>query len=140
MSTVMVTIIGNLAADPELRFTPSGDAVATFTVMTSKSRKDPQTNEWVESKVTGYRCTAWKQLGENVAESLQKGDAVVVYGEQAWRSWEKDGEKQGRMEVEAWHVAADLKRRAVKVIRTERAPAQSRPADPWAAPGEEPPF
>jgi single-strand DNA-binding protein len=142
MSQTM-TIIGNLADDPELRFTSGGKAVAEFTVMTSRSRRlDDGT--WESVDVTGWRIKAWEKLGENVAESLTKGSAVIVIGTAAWRSWEnKDGSKGGRIEITASDVAANLKKATAKISRdTSRqdtnAPTQP---DPWNAPADDiPPF
>lgn len=120
MSTNL-TVIGNLAADPELKFTASGKAVATFTVLASRSRKNEETGQWESHDTTGWRVTAWERLAENVAESLSKGDSVVIVGTAVWRSWEKDdGTKGGRMEVTAQHVGVDLKRGVAKVTRTQR--------------------
>lgn len=138
-----MTIIGNLAGDPEIRFTPGGKAVASFTVLTSKSKKDEATGKWESTDTTGWLIKAWDQLGENVAESLQKGDAVIVNGTAVYKSWEKeDGSKQGRIEVTAWNVGLDLKRRSAKVNRENRpAAATAVNDDPWASnPVEEPPF
>lgn len=128
-----VTLVGNLAGDPELRFTPQGKAIVKFTVMTSKSRKN-DAGQWENVDVTGWTCTAFDAMAENVAESLAKGDAVIVLGEAVWRSWEKDdGSKGGRMEVKAWNVGADLKRGTAKVTKVNRANAASAPADdPWS--------
>ena len=138
-----MTIIGNLAGDPEIRFTPSGKAVASFTVLTSKSKKDEATGKWESTDTTGWLVKAWDQLGENVGESLQKGDAVIVNGTAVYKSWEKeDGSKGGRIEVTAWNVGLDLKRRSAKVNRENRpAAAAAVNDDPWASnPVEEPPF
>jgi single-strand DNA-binding protein len=138
-----MTIIGNLASDPEIRFTPSGKAVASFTILTSKSKKDEATGKWESTDTTGWLIKAWDQLGENVGESLQKGDAVIVNGTAVYKSWEKeDGSKGGRIEVTAWNVGLDLKRRSAKVNRTDRpAVAVAVNDDPWASnPVEEPPF
>lgn len=129
MSTTL-TVIGNLASDPELRFTPQGKAVASFTVMSSKSRKDEATGKWESVDVTAWAIKAWDKMAEHVAESLSKGDPVVVVGQAAWKSWEKDdGSKGGRMEVNAWHVGVDIKRNPVKIIKTERASVVS--DDTW---------
>ena len=138
-----ITITGNLAADPELRFTPSGKAVASFTVMTSRSRKNEQTNEWENLDVTGWRCTAWETLAENVAESLTKGMSVIVVGRAFYRSWEnKDGEKRGAIEVQADRVAVDLKRHTARVSTAKRGDTTTNvpPNDPWGNPPDEPPF
>lgn len=142
MST-SITVVGNLAADPELRFTPGGKAVATFTVMASKSRKN-EAGEWESLDTTGWTVKAWDKMAEHVAESLTKGDPVVVVGTAVWRGWEKDdGAKGGRIEVTAWHVGVDVKRNPVKILKTLR--TGGTPADDvWSAPAEReddiPPF
>lgn len=134
-----LTIIGNLADDPELRFTPQGKAVARFTVLTSRSTKN-QAGEWENTGTTGWYISAWDQMAENVAESLTKGTPVIVYGRAEWRSWQKDdGTKGGRIEVTAHHVGVDLKRRTVKIETPQRHPASvSQPDDPWATAGQAP--
>lgn len=115
MSTNL-TVIGNLAADPELRFTQQGKAVASFTVITSKSRKTDN-GTWESSDVTSWHVVAWDALGENAAQSLTKGTPVVVVGNAVWKAWEsKDTtEKRGRLEITAWNIGVDIKRNPVKV-------------------------
>lgn len=128
-----LTIIGNLADDPELRFTAQGKPVVSFRVLTSRSRKD-EAGQWHNEGITGWSVSAWDALAENVAETLAKGDSVLVYGRAEWRSWEnKDGSKGGRMEVVAWHVGADLKRFPATLQRVKREQASASAADPWAA-------
>ena len=134
--SVSLTLVGNLAGDPELRFTRTGQAVANFTVMTSRSVKDKATGEWNNDvDTTGWRCTAWGQLAENVAETLQKGTAVVVLGRAAARSYEnREGATVTVMEVTADTVGADLRRATAKITRIKRDGKGSTPAgdDPWA--------
>lgn len=119
MTTLCIT--GNLAADPELKFTPQGKAVASFTVISSKSTKKPD-GTWESTDVTPWTVKCWNRLAENVAESLQKGVAVVVQGTATYVSWEdkKTGEKRGRMEVTAYSVGVDLKRHIAKVVMLSR--------------------
>jgi len=143
MTAVNVTLIGNLARDPELRFTPSGKAVVTITVVTSKSVKVD--DKWEDRDTTFWECSAWDRLAENIAETLLKGDAVIVYGSVAEERWENnDGTKGHRTKVSAWEVGAGLKKYPAKISRAERKAALSAGAevDPWAAPAEsfEPPF
>ena len=131
-----MTIVGNLAADPELRFTPNGKAVVEIGVMTSRSRKNEQTGQWENEDVTRWTVKAWDRLAENMAETLQKGDGVVVVGTAAHRSWEnKDGSKGGRIEVTAWNVGFDLKRCSASPNRVKRDAAPQAAAvvevDPW---------
>lgn len=139
MTAVSITLIGNLARDPELRFTASGKPVVNLTVVTSKSTKT-EGGKWEDKDTTFWRCSAWDALAENIAESLVKGDAVIVHGSVAERQWEKDGETRSSMEVQAWNVGADLKRRPAKISRTERKTTSVPDTDPWTSPVEEPPF
>jgi single-strand DNA-binding protein len=148
MSQTM-TVIGNVAGDPEIRFTQSGKAVVSFTVLTSKSKKDESTGQWESTDTTGWTVKAWDQLAQNCADTLVKGDAVIVYGTAVWRSWEKeDGTKGGRMEVTAWNVGPDLKRYPASIARIKRTVQESTAPpmeDPWSLPAsvnavEEPPF
>lgn len=137
-----MTIVGNLAADPELKFTPSGKAVVEFGVMTSRSRKNQQTGEWENEDVTRWTVKAWDRLAENITETLQKGDGVVVVGTAAYRAWEnKDGSKGGRIEVTAWNVGLDLKRCSAKANRVKREDAKAvADGDPWQTlPGDDGP-
>jgi single-strand DNA-binding protein len=119
MTTICIT--GNLAADPELKFTPQGKAVASFTVISSKSTKKPD-GTWESSDVTPWTIKCWNRLAENVAESLTKGMSVVIQGTATWQSWEdkNSGEKRGRMEVTAYSVGVDLKRHIAKVVNLSR--------------------
>lgn len=119
MTTLCIT--GNLAADPELKFTPQGKAVASFTVISSKSVKKPD-GSWESTDVTPWVVKCWNRLAENVAESLEKGVAVVVQGTATQVSWEdkKTGEKRSRMEVTAYSVGIDLKRHIAKPIMLSR--------------------
>ena len=116
-----ITVIGNLTADPELRFTPSGAAVANFTVASTPRTFDKQRNEWVDGEALFMRCAAWKQLGENVAESLSKGLQVIVQGRLKARSYEtKDGEKRTSMELEVDAVGPSLQFATAQVQRAGR--------------------
>ena len=116
-----ITVIGNLTADPELRFTPSGAAVANFTVASTPRTFDKQRNEWVDGEALFMRCAAWKQLGENVAESLTKGLQVIVQGRLKSRSYEtKEGEKRTSMELEVDAVGPSLQFATAQVTRAGR--------------------
>ena len=129
-----VTIVGNLGQDPELRFTQSGKAVASFSLVTSKPVKQ-ENGKWEDTEVTWWNVTAWDRLGENCAESLQKGDTVIVQGKAFMDSYEKkDGTKAQSLKVNAWHVGPDLKRGIAKVSRNERreVAAAAVETDPWA--------
>ncbi|MBU6311312.1 MAG: single-stranded DNA-binding protein [Actinomycetales bacterium] len=155
---INVTVVGNLTNDPELRFTPSGAAVASFTVASSSRYLDKATNEWKDGDTVFMRCSVWRQYAENVAESLQKGMRVVVTGRLKQRSYEtREGEKRTVVEMEVDDVGPALRYATAKVTRTQRgegggggysgggsgggAPAD----DPWAQGGggasfDEPPF
>ena len=122
-----ITVIGNLTADPELRFTPNGAAVANFTVASTPRTFDKQRNEWVDGEALFLRCAAWKQLGENVAESLTKGLQVIVQGRLKSRSYEtKEGEKRTSMELEVDAVGPSLQFATATVNRVGRGGGQSR--------------
>ena len=110
---IYITAVGRLTADPELRFTPNGGAVANFTVASNPRKFDRQANDWVDGTATFWRCEAWTrgklQLAENVAESLRKGSPVVVYGELRSREYEtRDGEKRTATELHVIAVGPDL--------------------------------
>jgi single-strand DNA-binding protein len=145
---ILITIIGNLTADPELRFTPSGAAVASFTVASSSRVMDKQTNEWKDGDTTFLRCNVWRQYAENVAESLQRGMRVIVNGRLKQRSYEtKEGEKRTVYEVEVDDVGPALRYATAKVTKVSRGSsggsggfgpgAGDTPAadDPWATSG-----
>lgn len=122
MNNIPFTIVGNLTADPELRYTPNGVAVANFTVAHTPRYFDKQANEWKDGDATFLRCNAWRELGENVAESLTRGTAVVVTGYFKARQYEtKEGEKRTSYELEAEHVGPDLRRATAKVTKAQRA-------------------
>jgi single-strand DNA-binding protein len=140
---IPVTITGNLTNDPELRFTPSGAAVASFTVASSTRVLDKQTNEWKDGDTTFLRCNVWRQYAENVAESLQRGMRVIVNGRLKQRSYEtKEGEKRTVYEVEVDDVGPALKYATAKVTKVSRggggfggAPAADAASDdPWSTP------
>ncbi|MGI9605087.1 MAG: single-stranded DNA-binding protein [Acidimicrobiales bacterium] len=110
-----VTIVGNLTRDPELRFTPSGAAVANFGVAWNMKGRDGQ-----EDKVSFFDVTCWRQLAENVSDSLTKGSRVVIYGRLDQRSWEtQDGDKRSKVEIIADDVAPSLKWATVELTRNE---------------------
>ena len=114
-----ITLIGNLTADPDLRFTPSGAAVANFTVASTPRNFDRQTNEWKDGEAMFLNCSVWRQAAENVAESLTKGMRVVVTGRLKSRSYEtREGEKRTVFEVEVDEVGPSLRYATAKVTRT----------------------
>ncbi|MBX6382910.1 MAG: single-stranded DNA-binding protein [Microbispora sp.] len=131
-----ITLVGNLVDDPELRFTPTGQAVARFRVASTPRFLDRQTNEWKDGEGLFLTCNVWRQAAENVAESLQRGMRVIVQGRLRQRSYEtKEGEKRTVYEVEVDEVGPSLRNATAKVNKTSRqggggfgGPAN----DPWA--------
>lgn len=114
-----ITLVGNLTADPELRFTPSGAAVANFTVASTPRTFDRQTNEWRDGDAMFLNCAVWRQAAENVAESLQKGMRVIVQGRLKSRSYEtREGEKRTVFEIDVDEIGPALKYATAKVSRT----------------------
>jgi single-strand DNA-binding protein len=117
----VITVIGNLTNDPELRFTPNGAAVASFTVASTPRTFDRQSNEWKDGDTLFLRCTVWRQAAENVAESLHKGTRVVVQGRLKQRSFEtREGEKRTVVELEADEVGVSLRSATAKVSKSSR--------------------
>ncbi|CAL9530145.1 single-stranded DNA-binding protein [Streptomyces sp. enrichment culture] len=152
-----VTIQGNLTADPELKFTPNGHAVASFTVASTPRTFDKSTNEWKDGAPLFMRCTAWRRLAENITESLTRGHAVIVVGRLKQRSYEdREGVKRTVFEVEAENVAPSLLRAIARPEKTTGNGQQQRQQngygaqqngytqqqhDPWATnTSPEPPF
>ncbi len=117
----VITVIGNLTNDPELRFTPSGAAVASFTVASTPRMLDKATNEWKDGDALFLRCSIWRQAAENVAESLQRGARVVVTGRLKQRSFEtKEGEKRTVVELDVDEVGPSLKYATAKITKASR--------------------
>ncbi len=117
----IITVVGNLTGDPELRFTPSGAAVANFTVASTPRTFDKNSNEWKDGDALFLRCSIWRQAAENVAESLQKGMAVIVQGRLKQRSYEtKEGEKRTVYELDVDEIGPSLKWATAKINRTQR--------------------
>ena len=145
-----ITMIGNLVDDPELRFTPSGAAVAKCRVASTPRYLDKQTNEWKDGESLFLQCQIWRQAAENVAESLTKGMRVILSGRLKQRSYEtKEGEKRTVFEVEVDEVGPSLRNATAKVTKTQRAggtsggfsapaAADSFNEDPWAAASSSP--
>jgi single-strand DNA-binding protein len=116
-----ITIVGNLTADPELRFTPSGAAVANFTVASTPRTFDRQTNEWKDGEALFLRCNIWREAAENVAESLTRGSRVIVQGRLKQRSFEtREGEKRTVVELEVDEIGPSLKYATAKVNKASR--------------------
>lgn len=142
-----ITLVGNLTGDPELRFTPSGAAVANFTVASTPRTFDRQSNEWKDGETLFMRCSVWREAAENIAESLQKGMRVIVTGRLVSRSFDtKEGEKRTVMEMQVDEVGPSLRYATAKVNRTQRSGAPGGGGfgggqqggydnDPWATGG-----
>lgn len=157
-----ITVVGNLVDDPELRFTPSGQAVANFRIASTPRTFDRQSNEWKDGESLFLTCNVWRQYAENVAESLSKGMRVIVQGRLKQRSYEtREGEKRTVFEVEVDEVGPALRSATAKVTKTSRggggygggesgggsSGGSSVGGDPWATSGgssgggfDEPPF
>ena len=117
----VITVIGNLTSDPELRFTPSGAAVANFTVASTPRTLDRQSGEWKDGEALFLRCNIWRQAAENVAESLTRGARVVVQGRLKQRSFEtKEGEKRTVVELEVDEIGPSLRYATAKVNKVSR--------------------
>lgn len=117
----VITVVGNLTADPELRFTPSGAAVASFTVASTPRTFDRQSNEWKDGETLFMRCSVWREAAENVAESLTKGTRVIVQGRLVQRSFEtREGEKRTVVEMQVDEVGPSLRYATAKVTRSQR--------------------
>lgn len=116
-----ITIIGNTTAPAELRFTPSGAAVASFTIASTPRTFDRNSNEWKDGTTLFLRCSAWRELAENVAETLgEKGMRVIASGRLTQREYEKDGQKRTVIELEVDEIGPSLKYANAKVNRTQR--------------------
>jgi single-strand DNA-binding protein len=158
-----ITIVGNLVADPELRFTPAGQPVATFRVASTPRIRDAASGEWKDGDSLFLTCNVWRQAAENAAESLQRGMRVIVSGRLRQRNYEtKEGEKRTVYEVEVDDVGPSLRNASAKVTRANRSSGgfsggqgggnqsgqassgNSRAEDPWASDSggysDEPPF
>ncbi|MGC0141857.1 MULTISPECIES: single-stranded DNA-binding protein [unclassified Pseudactinotalea] len=165
----VITVVGNLTADPELRFTPSGAAVANFTVASTPRQFDRQSNEWKDGETLFLRCSIWREAAENVAESLTKGMRVIAQGRLVQRSFEtREGEKRTVVELQVDEVGPSMRYATAKVTRAQRggggggygggggggyggggggqqsSGGGNQPDDPWASGGstfgDEPPF
>lgn len=121
MTDTVITVVGNLTADPELRFTASGAAVANFTVASTPRTFDRQTNEWKDGEALFLRCSIWRDAAENVTETLKKGNRVIVQGKLKQRSYEtREGERRTVVELEVDEIGPSLRYATAKVNRTQR--------------------
>ena len=133
-----ITMVGNLVNDPELRFTPSGAAVAKVTVASTPRYLDKNTNEWKDGDSLFLACNIWRQAAENVAESLTRGMRVIVTGRLKQRSYEtKEGEKRTVYEVEVDEVGPSLRNATAKVTKTTRAAGASGGSGSFSSPVSE---
>ncbi len=152
LNAVPITVVGNLTDEPELRFTPQGTAVCKLIVAFNPRRYDKDTGKWVDGEASFYRCTAWRQLAENIAESLAKGSRVVLTGTLSQRSWKdaQTGDLKSAWEVTVEAVGPELAYATATVKKmTRTARGETPPDDPWATAsrqpvpaglGDEPPF
>ena len=116
-----ITVIGNLTADPELRFTPSGAAVANFTVASTPRTFDRQTNDWKDGETLFMRCSVWREAAEHAAESLHRGDRVIATGRLVSRSWQTpEGDNRTVMEMQADEVGPSLRYATAQVTKAQR--------------------
>lgn len=149
MSGINITVTGNMTDDPQVRYTPSGVAVASFSVAVNERYKD-ESGAWKDGPTSFVRCNAWRDLAEHTAETLSKGDRVMVTGLLRQRDYQaQDGSKRTVWEVAATEVGVALRYATAKVTRIRRDSAPV-PDDPWAGrqaaapadsgPAEEPPF
>jgi len=137
VSAPTVHVVGRLTAAPELRFTASGAAVASFHIAASDRRKTAA-GEWEDGDPCFLRCTVWRETAEHVAESLDKGTEVVVVGKLRTRTWEtKAGEKRSVIECDVEAIGPSLRWGVAKVIRAQRHGASAPASDPWATGGAE---
>lgn len=135
----LITVIGNATSDAELRFTPSGAAAATFTVAVTPRVK--RNDQWADGDTTFFRCTAWREMGEQVAETVTKGMRLIVHGRFKTRQYEKDGQTRTSVEIEVDEVGPSLRYATAKVQKMSRSGGSNGAGsnggggfadDPWA--------
>jgi single-strand DNA-binding protein len=141
----IIAVVGNLTADPELRFTPNGAAVANFTIASTPRTFDKATNEWKDGEALFLRCSLWREPAENAAESLAKGMRVIAQGRLTQRSYEtKEGEKRTVVELQVDEIGPSLRYAKAKVERNARKEGGGAPGGGGgftpAGQGQEPPF
>lgn len=134
MEETRLTLVGRLADDPQLRYTPTGQAVANFRVISTARKLDKNTGKWVDGASVSYRVDCWRKLAENCAETLNKGSLVIVYGVLAERQFESNGQNRYVTELHADHVGPSLLWDPAKIQRAERTSAAGPPDDdPWGS-------
>jgi single-strand DNA-binding protein len=136
MSDTTITVVGNLTADPDLRYTATSKAVCNFTVASTPRVYDKQSQQWKDGDALFLRCTLWGEAAENVSESLSRGARVIVTGRLKQRSFEAKGEKRSVIELEADEVGPSLRYATAKPVKAGGKPAgkSTKPADdPWGS-------
>jgi len=131
-----ITIVGNLTADPELRFTPTGDACVNFSIASTPRRYDKTRGEWVDGETLFLRGTCWRDQASNLAESLHKGQRVIALGRLRQSTWEKDGEKRTSIDLDVDEIGPSLRWATARVTRVSRdtATTLATAPDPWLTP------
>ncbi|MEU6441371.1 single-stranded DNA-binding protein [Streptomyces sp. NPDC047046] len=127
-----ITVVGNVVADPELRFTPAGAAVANFRIASTPRTFDRVTNEWKDGDTLFLSVSVWRQQAENVAETIRRGDRVIVVGRLGQRHYEKDGDRKSSYEIQADDVAPSLLRATAQIAKNSQQGAAQRPAQGYA--------
>lgn len=134
-----ITVIGNVTTDPELRFTSNGTAVANFTVAKNTQWYDSNKNQWMENEPLFFRCNVWREQAENVAESIRKGDRVVVYGQLQNRTFQtKEGEKRSVWEITVDEIGASLKWASAVIAKTQNTEPEAEPEEESSKPKPSP--
>ena len=129
----VITVVGNLTGDPELRFTPSGAAVASFTIASTPRSFDRASNEWKDGETLFLRCSIWRQAAEHAAESLTRGTRVIAQGRLKQRSYEtSEGDKRTVIELDVDEVGPSLRYATAQVNRSQRGSDDAPVDDPWA--------
>jgi single-strand DNA-binding protein len=128
----VITVVGNLTGDPELRFTPSGAAVASFTIASTPRSFDRASNEWNDGETLFLRCSIWRQAAEHASESLTRGTLVIAQGRLKQRSYDtSEGEKRTVVELDVEEVGPSLRYATAKITRSQRASDEAPADDPW---------
>ena len=138
--TSTLTLIGNLTADPELKFIPSGAAVTNFTIAHTPRIFDKNANEWKDGEALFMRCSMWREAAENVAASLARGSRVIVVGKLKQRSYEKDGEKRSVIELEVEEIGPSLKYATATVAKSGKGSKPAPASQGWSSEPADAPF
>lgn len=138
--TNTLTLIGNLTADPEIKFIPSGAAVTNFTIAHTPRVFDKNANEWKDGEALFMRCSMWREAAENVASSLSRGSRVIVVGKLKQRSYEKDGEKRSVVELEVEEIGPSLKYATATVTKSGKGSKPAPASQGWSSEPADAPF